>query len=374
MPWSEIFRFFYLLGFVNSFFFGVLVFSKKERSLADKLLGTWLMVLAIQFLWPFIYLSNFDEYFYMAGFEVIVFCFHPIFLFNYIKALTQVNLSRKEIVVSFLPVIVIILSFTPFLCLGAETKRDFITQSGPIPLKIVPGFIIIIGSIVYYLISGFIALKKHKNKTLHLYSYRDNIDLLWLRRLIVSYTGITLLSLPVSALLYTYGYSFALSDYIFYSTLVVFVFFLGYWGYQQGSIFNLQQNEMPTSATILSTNAFPTEDFTPDSNKIMSVMQKQKPFLDASLSLHQLAGLSGFTPHHLSKVINKTFNKNFFEFVNNYRINEFKAMLNNPNYKSFTLLGIAFECGFNSKSAFNRIFKEQTGITPREYKKQLPRA
>lgn len=372
MPWSEIFRFFYLLGFVNAFFFAILVFSKKYCSQADKFLGSWLVVLAFQFLWPFIYLSNIDKYFFMAGFEVVVFCLHPIFLYNYIKALTQTKVLKKHIFFSYLPVLIIILSFIPFLLLGAEAKWDFITQYGQIPLLMIPGFVLIIGSIFYYLISGFVLLRKHKNNTLHLYSYRDNVDLLWLRRLIVAYTAISLLSLPVAAILYSYGYSLALADYIFYSTLVVFVFFLGYWGYQQGSIFSLHQNETAIHSTgMLHNESLTNEAYSVDSEKITNVMHKQKPYLDPSLSLNHLAEITGFTTHHLSKVINKSLNKNFFEFVNSYRINEFKSMLMNPHYSNLTLLGIALECGFNSKSAFNRIFKEQTGITPGEYKKQI---
>jgi AraC-like DNA-binding protein len=72
-------------------------------------------------------------------------------------------------------------------------------------------------------------------------------------------------------------------------------------------------------------------------------------------------------PHVLSRVINDGFGKNFFDFINTYRIEEFKRRADDPHYKNFTLLGIAYEVGFNSKSAFNRSFKKITGQTPREH-------
>jgi len=59
----------------------------------------------------------------------------------------------------------------------------------------------------------------------------------------------------------------------------------------------------------------------------------------------------------------------FFEFINQYRVNEVKAKITDPAYENLSLLGIAFESGFNTKSAFNRVFKKITGFTPGEYKK-----
>ena len=60
---------------------------------------------------------------------------------------------------------------------------------------------------------------------------------------------------------------------------------------------------------------------------------------------------------------------NFFNFVNRYRVDEVKQKILNPKYDNYSVLGIALECGFNSKTAFNRIFKHMTGLTPTEYKK-----
>nr|WP_262921307.1 helix-turn-helix domain-containing protein [Maribellus maritimus] len=71
--------------------------------------------------------------------------------------------------------------------------------------------------------------------------------------------------------------------------------------------------------------------------------------------------------HKLSQVINRSQNKNFYKLMNEYRIREVKEKLENKEYKNLTVLGIAFECGFNSKTTFNRIFKEETGMTPTNY-------
>jgi len=73
----------------------------------------------------------------------------------------------------------------------------------------------------------------------------------------------------------------------------------------------------------------------------------------------------------LSQIINENFNRNFYDLINEYRVKEVKKCLSNQKYNNFTLLGIAYECGFNSKASFNGVFKKFTGLTPSEFKKNL---
>jgi AraC-like DNA-binding protein len=98
-----------------------------------------------------------------------------------------------------------------------------------------------------------------------------------------------------------------------------------------------------------------------------AVMKKQKPFLNSKLALQDLAELTKTNGHTLSWLINEGYNKNFFDFVNEYRIEEFKRLVASDQYKNYTFLAIAMEVGFSSKTTFNRAFKKSTGKTPREF-------
>ena len=98
-------------------------------------------------------------------------------------------------------------------------------------------------------------------------------------------------------------------------------------------------------------------------------MEMSKPYLNPDLTLHQLAAELGISSHLLSQVINDHLKLNFFDFVNQYRVKTFKERIVSPHYSAFSVLGIAFDCGFNSKSAFNRIFKKNTGLTPSQFRK-----
>ncbi|QEM08048.1 FtsX-like permease family protein [Mucilaginibacter rubeus] len=89
---------------------------------------------------------------------------------------------------------------------------------------------------------------------------------------------------------------------------------------------------------------------------------------DAELNLTSLAEKLGFTVHELSRIINVALKKNFNDFINEYRVTEVIRRMRDPAFGHITLLGIALESGFNSKSSFNRIFKQMTGKSPAEYK------
>jgi AraC-like DNA-binding protein len=101
------------------------------------------------------------------------------------------------------------------------------------------------------------------------------------------------------------------------------------------------------------------------------IMVEKKPFHNPKLTLSELAKQINTQPHILSKTINEHYNKNFFDLVNGYRIEEFKKLIQNPSFHNYTLLALAYEVGFNSKTAFNRSFKKATNQTPKEYFNQI---
>ncbi|MDC1106439.1 helix-turn-helix domain-containing protein [Prolixibacteraceae bacterium] len=100
-------------------------------------------------------------------------------------------------------------------------------------------------------------------------------------------------------------------------------------------------------------------------------MYEDKPYLTTQLRIKDLSDLLGVPLHHLSQVINEHFHKNFYEFINSYRVAEAKLLLSDSMYSNYTLSAIGYEVGFNSKSAFYNAFKKNTGITPLEYKRQM---
>jgi ligand-binding sensor domain-containing protein/AraC-like DNA-binding protein len=102
--------------------------------------------------------------------------------------------------------------------------------------------------------------------------------------------------------------------------------------------------------------------------KLLDFMESEKPYLDPNITLHKLSKEIIIPGHYLSQVINAKLNKNFYDFINFYRIEEAKRILTNSK-NNFTILEVAFEVGFNSKSAFNRAFNKYVKMTPSHFKK-----
>ena len=96
-------------------------------------------------------------------------------------------------------------------------------------------------------------------------------------------------------------------------------------------------------------------------------MTTDKPYLEPELSLAALARRLHTNPVVLSQVINTGAGKNFNDFVNQYRVDEFKRQVRNPANAHLSFLGLALDCGFNSKATFNRAFRKFTGQSPGEF-------
>ena len=102
---------------------------------------------------------------------------------------------------------------------------------------------------------------------------------------------------------------------------------------------------------------------------LKNLMEQEKPYLNPELNLADLADMAKMNRAQLSETINAGFGKNFNDFVNQYRVNAFKKMLAENHQDRLSLLGIALECGFNSKATFNRVFKKLTNLSPTDYLK-----
>ncbi|MFV9549791.1 helix-turn-helix domain-containing protein [Algibacter sp. PT7-4] len=103
---------------------------------------------------------------------------------------------------------------------------------------------------------------------------------------------------------------------------------------------------------------------------VLTLMDNEECFLDITLSLRVLADKVNMHPNHLSWLLNASFKKNFNDFINTYRLEYFKTIALKPEFKHITILGLAYDSGFNSKSVFNTFFKKIEGITPSKWVQQ----
>ncbi|MDY8138832.1 helix-turn-helix domain-containing protein [Aquimarina sp. 2201CG5-10] len=253
----------------------------------------------------------------------------------------------------------------------------------------------------YYFVqsNGFQNLTEHKDESLY-YFFRV-VNLPWLAALSFIIYLITIkdfisfhktnkrsqyevLRDKWSTFLLCFFFVFALS-YISYYVLVRFSFFsihwdyaisfsmslaiyaIGYTVYKEPSIFNgeLLSNLFLKESSLQEFTEATKEEFY---SKLLSYISVNKPYLDNNLRLVQLADKVGFSSHTLSKIINEKANKNFNQFINEYRLQEAEKLLLEDS--SISIKTIYFDVGFNNKATFNTAFKNKFNCTPSEYKKK----
>ncbi|MDY0077010.1 MAG: helix-turn-helix domain-containing protein [Bacteroidales bacterium] len=373
-------KYFFLIAAFNALFFAILILQKK-KVLHDKILIYWLIYLGL-YTGSYAFLSNilFTDFHLVSVSFISLLMLHGPFLYLYISALIDENYKfHRKSLFHFIPFLLFnIFVFTsPFFPeIAGSIRLDHVETEHRSPLLF--NFFLILTALsgpVYFLLS----IRLFRILDINIFnnfSTTENINLDWLRKLVYSF-GVIWTALIIIA---TIHHVFHLFSWVFctdglFLSLSVFIILIGYFGLKQEEIFiqypdrKMEYVTKPKTkyATVL-LNETEAENYV---GKIKQLMETEKPYLDAALTLPGLAAKLQIPSHHLSRVINEKFEQNFFDFINQYRIEEVKSKMAKPEFDNLSILGIAFESGFNTKSAFNRVFKKMTGTTPSEYKNQL---
>ena len=210
-------------------------------------------------------------------------------------------------------------------------------------------------------------IKKYDKTLQHNYAEIGSFSLTWLNRLFFILFGILVLfAIPTLMELITGNAPFN----VYYPMWIVssmLIYWIGYSTYAR----NVQPStDLYHHGTDESENKL-SENTVAYHEQLSMLMKEERLFLDQELDLKSLADKLNLSSGYLSQIINKYEQKNFFDFINGYRVEEVKSKIPDPAYQHLSLLGIAFESGFKSKSTFNLAFKKHTGMTPSGFKKSL---
>ncbi len=378
---------FYLSGIAIDLFLVVLLASKRNKSEADAILMVWLFMIGLHLILFYLFVTKrYYEFPLMLGLGIPFPLLHGPFLYLYTSSLTQQVSHQVLRFLHFLPFVLTYLIMLPFFFAPAEHKIYTYEHQGEryqwilYPLHLA----ILLSGIVYFVLS-LITLNKHRKNIENQFSNTDKINLNWLRYLIV---GLLIIWIAV---IFT-------SDVYIFTVVVLYIFFIGFFGIKQTAVF-AYNNIHPTSSKFsiqdlpdTSNGVEPESDVsnedTGNTEKIKymksglseqeqqeihamlsHLMEQGKPFTNPELTLGDVADQLKVHPNNLSQVINSVAQKNFYDFINSRRVAEFIHQVRQPENQNFTLLSIAYECGFNSKSSFNRNFRKITGLSPSEYLK-----
>ncbi len=368
----------FIAGISIALFISALLLVKKNKSQSDYFLLIWMLINSAHLF--FHHLNDVGalyEYPHLLGIQLPFPLFQGVLLYFYVSSVTNQNPSKKwYYFLHLIPPIVVYLYLIKFFLLPGPEKIEIFKLKGG---EEYASFMALLQMSVFlsgviYVVWCSILLVKHKKNIKSQFSDIQEISLLWLQFLVIG------LGLVWCLVIITQ------SDSLIYQAVAIFVILIGFFGVQQKNIFNKPSvsNAFKPSPSNLGNaverkavekEKYKSSGLSPElSNEhfqqLTKLMQEEKLYTNASLSLGDLAHALELHPNYLSQIINEKGGKSFYDFVNNYRVQEFKSLLVLPENKNFTLMTLAYDCGFNSKSSFNRYFKKLTGQTPSQFAKQ----
>lgn len=358
-------------GIVQGFYMAFLLNHNKRQNVANKYLAVLLSVMSFSiahsvFVIPEIHRTLNDPFRIKEPFLMLVI---PL-IWMYVKKLEQPYFRFSlRLGLHFLPFILFMSVNIPAFIEGSDSIWErFLIHNSALFNGAIWSVLLVQYSVYLYQIVKI--TQKVKVKAQQEFSNIEHVDISWLNTFLYAFIAVfVILAIMFAGAIHHFG-----TEWLNPLVSVVFavaIFFLGYKGLFQQSIFsntNIHdiQQDTPSKITIKPQIIDPAI-----SDTLLKYMETCQPHRDAELTLTSLAKQVNMSRNQLSEVINSRLGSNFYDFVNKYRVNDVKQLMIHPKYNDFTILAIAFEAGFPSKSTFNSVFKKFTGLTPSEYRNRL---
>lgn len=381
----------FYLGAAQGIILVIALFFSRANRKANRTLALFLFLLSLNCLFEAIesasFYKNFPFLIRIRWGNTLL--FGPL-IFLYVQTLLN---HRFKILIHFIPFFIAKLALIPFYMLSVQKKvlsLNLGNSSSTVSddwystyfFSVISLFSFL--QILFYLWQISKDLKKYDEQLFRWFSNVENIHLNWLKHSVWALFVVTIVSF-----FYFLG-ELLLSSSIQHMgayggfALVLLIYAISYKAISQPDILSLFQNEKKSLDTSKHINdqvtdslgkaeeteaSIKTESLL--SRNLKNLMEREKLYLNEKLSGNEMAETLGISRHQLSEVLNNELHTNFYNFINHYRVEDCKQKMATPKFENYTLLAVAFECGFNSKTTFNTVFKRETGMTPRQFKKTL---
>jgi len=360
--------FFYLLTII-SFFLTVMLsvfffINKKGVSIENKILSMLLIIFSLQIVYSFV-TSNYAFQYFLDWHKPIFllrqtsFLIGPLIYFYVNSFLKKRNVINYRSLFHFIPFVFVLL----FLVYFYSNNSSFVIWQSEIDLYTT---ILILAHTFIYILISLLRLKSMKINFRGIYkSIKISPHNTWLQFLLLGFIIIWIINLNSFAIYMMIkrpwwcaftASIYALVAFLFVSTIMFIL---------------LLNPDVYYKITKYKNNKLKDNEKNEYLQKLNSIMESNKPFLDPEISLESLANEISVNSRILSQIINETYKKNFKSYILEFRVKESMRMLEDEKYKKHTVLEILYGVGFNSKSAFNKQFKLYTNLTPQEYRSQF---
>jgi AraC-like DNA-binding protein len=291
-------------------------------------------------------------------------------LYLYIRSLSEDVSFRKAwrhfiIVPLYLPVAYLLINYL-VRTYGAEAF--YAGVSDPIANA---ASLLTLAYLLGYLYLDYRAYLDHKRKVEGNFSQHHKLGLQWIRQLIIGYLMIIFFSYSLYGVMFDQPDQTVWYCIINMAVITAFLYFVTIKGKLSPEIYKLKKIE---AAKREEHSASPAAGQTDEAlvelaDRAVRVLEQEQLYKEEAITIKEFSERLDTQPYLVSQAINAVLQKNFFDLINGYRVEEAKRLLKDPDFHKYSLVAIGFEAGFNSKTAFNTVFKKYTGLTPSEYKK-----
>jgi AraC-like DNA-binding protein len=377
------------IGIAQSLFGAFVLATKKRVEISDRILIACLLTFAFKFGLYLMHLEH-SEFFDLAfSMGLMPLTFGPyLYLYTTYLVERKVRFEYTDLL-HFLPfVIVTACYFVFFKDVVDFNEVNYFQNDYYLWVRILYGIIFII-SIVAYTVFTYVKLWRFRKDMASNFSYwTRQLRLLWLNFIPALFVLLFLIYFIAGAInAFSFKKVFDISA-LSHIGLTIIAFAISYFGVRQMSLFRPVYIKVAKERPEIANEAKEsTEDgaqierktkvrFTEEEAqaliaKLNRHMEEERPYINPELTLYDLSSQLNLTKNELTDLLNNHIGKNFFAFVNEFRLNAVIRKFENPDFGHYTIIAIAYDCGFNSKSTFNSIFKQHTGQTPSEYKKTV---
>lgn len=411
-----------LLGAVQGVFLTVALASKRRNRTANRLLAVLMFAFSVYLATTVYHAAG-----YMEAFPHFFGIAYPLpFLFGpavWLYAVSAADRNRPLVwrdALHLVPFLATVIGGLPIYLMSGAEKIAFyeglLRGDRPLiaviadPLKLVSG--------VSYATITVVFLRRHRERVKESYSSTERVNLQWLLWLGEAAAAIWALAVGLQVLESTVGLRVGVGDDLVSLGIAILVYGIGYRGMRQPEVFRYETAEYAIPASLLTPEAPHPPSFAPPSalpsapssapqfaassapssapsvapsvapsfasgrydrsgltegqaerlkSALLTIMETERPWQNAELTLADLAGRLDTTPHKLSEVLNAQIGQTFYDFVNGYRVREVQRRIAAGEAKRVKMLALAMDAGFASKSTFNLVFKKHTSLTPSDY-------
>jgi AraC-like DNA-binding protein len=288
----------------------------------------------------------------------------PLF-YLYVRTLTERSRMRRRDLLHALPAVACVLYLLPYYARSAEYKLADVRSSGYADwyfLRAAAAILIATPYVVLGIVRAVRSVRRHRDRGANPHSVRQ-------LEFLSSGFGILL---AIAAARYLVDVSFPaympFTNQLLPLAGTAMLCGMAYLGLRDSAVLAGDTGEMTPSPRRYETSSLTDDRAGRALPALMHALDVEKVYLDPHLALSGLAARIGVPAPHLSQIINQRLNQNFPDLINSYRVAEARRRLVDPAWRHYSIMAIAEDVGFRSKSSFNSVFKKLTGMTPSEFR------